>query len=80
MLGIGHAHTINYSGSGTDQAVAFRAVALSNVAKTHGESSSYLTSSPLLKSQLETAAGSDVDPLLQINIRQPRDKRIRRRS
>jgi hypothetical protein len=68
MLGIGHDHRINYSGAGGQStANAFSAVAMSNVAKTRGGSSSYLTSSPALKTQLENEAGSQV-PNVQINI------------
>ena len=58
LLGIGHAHTINYSGSGAATADAFTAVAASNAAKTRGMSSSYLLSASDVKSRLETDAGS----------------------
>jgi uncharacterized protein YegL len=69
LLNIGDSHTINYSGAAQDHAVAFNALALSNVAKTQGGSSSYLRSAPELKSRLEADAGtSDI----QINVRQPR--------
>lgn len=64
VLGIGHAHVINYAGDGHSHGVAFRAAALSNVAKTRGMSSSYAESTPLLKAQLEGEAAPDV----QINI------------
>jgi len=84
LLGIGHAHTINYSGNPADHAVAFRAAALSNVEKTRGGTSSYLATTPELKSSLEASAGSDVTlPEVNINIlgARPRSyKRIRRRS
>jgi hypothetical protein len=53
MLGIGHAHTINYSGVGVDNRAAFAAASLSHVHKTRGMSSSYAESAPLLKAQLE---------------------------
>lgn len=56
LLGIGHAHTINYAGDGHSHAVAFDALALSSVAKTRGRSSSYLTSAAALKSDLEATA------------------------
>lgn len=68
MLGIGHTHTINYSGSAHDHGQAFRAAALSNVAKTRGASSSYATSALELKSSLESKAGAGEDPLVQINV------------
>lgn len=61
MLGIGNSHTINYSGSAADQAQVFRAAALSNAAKTRGVSSSYLTSAPVLKSNLEAGIPVQVD-------------------
>jgi len=76
LLGIGHTHTINYSGSAEDQAVAFAAAALSNTAKTRGMSSSYSTSSPELKAMLESQA-----PDVQIDISpQALGRPVRRRG
>lgn len=80
LLNIGHAHTINYSGSGAEMDVAFRAAALSNVAKTRGGSSSYLESSPLLKTRLEDAAVEVPEVNINIGALRPHGKQIRRRS
>jgi hypothetical protein len=77
MLGIGHAHTINYSGSGVDTDVAFAAAAHSNLAKTRGLSSSYAESSPLLKADLESKAGApdiDLSGFGRVGIHAPRKR------
>lgn len=60
-LGIASSHTINYGNAAEDHQVAFRAAAMSNVAKTRGLTSSYAASTPLLKADLESKAGY-VDP------------------
>jgi hypothetical protein len=68
MLGIPHSHSINYSGSGAHTHDVFAAAAASNVAKTRGLSSSYAESATVLKAQLESDAGFQEQPPLQINI------------
>jgi len=73
MLGIGHAHTINYAGDAHSHGLAFTAAATSNVAKTRGRSSSYVESTPMLKAQLEGEAGSVPD--VQITIGAPPRRR-----
>lgn len=80
MLGIAHTHTINYAGSGEDQMIAFAAAAHSNVAKTRGRSSSYLTSSPELKAQLESSADQLPEVNIQIGAVRPQGSPIRRRK
>lgn len=73
LLNIGHAHTINYSGSGAATMDAFTAAAASNAAKTRGMSSSYLLSATEVKSRLETEAGStspvDIPAVPSIRVR-----------
>ena len=68
LLGIRNDYVINYAGDGDSQHSAFQAAALSNVAKTRGLSSSYASSATALKADLESAAGSNVLPDVQINI------------
>lgn len=80
MLGIAHTHTINYSGAGLDNSVAFAAAAMSNVEKTRGRSSSYLTSSPELKAQLESSADQLPEVNIQIGAIRPQGSLIRRRK
>lgn len=80
LLGISHTHVINYSGDAHDHSVAFAAAALSNVAKTRGMSSSYVESTPLLKSQLESKAQSDIRLPEDYSAIRPSGRRIRKRS
>lgn len=72
MLGIGDAHTINYSGSAADQHKAFAAAGMSNLAKTRGASSSYVASASALKSELESDAG--VPDIQNIGVPQARKR------
>lgn len=67
LLGIGHAHTINYAGTAATQDSAFAAAAMSNVAKTRGLTSSYVDSAPELKARLETGVTASPD-VRQINV------------
>lgn len=73
LLGIGHTHTINYSGSAVDTAKVFRAAALSNVSKMHGGTSSYVATASALKAELEDTSVPDIQlPDAQVDFATPR--------
>lgn len=63
-LGISSDYAIMYGASGHDHAIAFGAVAGSNIASTRGLSSSYASSTPQIKSQLENNTGAVPDNVL----------------
>jgi uncharacterized protein YegL len=75
MLNIAHSHTINYNGQGAATQDVFAAAAASNIAKTRGLTSSYVESAGALKTQLESEAGFQEQPPVQINIGAPPRRR-----
>jgi hypothetical protein len=81
-LRIHDSHTINYGADAGSHELAFAALASSNVAKTRGLSSSYVTAAPQVKSRLEAETGIpvQVDGRLVLDGQVRKARRTRRSS